>query len=184
MIVSWVAARSSSGRPSGTISNSPPRALSSSERTTCPLRPVTTIRTGSALRGLQEAQPLACVALAKRPPPPVVIEIPSDGFLDARVEIFKGPPAELGFELGRVDCIADVMPRAVGDELDQLTARAVRWRQLVENGANAPDNIDIAPFVAAADVVGLSNAPPFGNEIERPGMVFHVKPVADVLALS
>src|SRR5689334_16036584 len=93
------AAKSKSGRPSATISASRPDARSIKARTTWPSRPVTAIRMKLAVGVLQEPEPLSRVALPKRLPPPLVVEIPLHRLLDTRLEVFPRAPAELILEL-------------------------------------------------------------------------------------
>src|SRR5438270_5039144 len=166
-----------------TISNLP-AASSTSERPTCPSRPVTSMRMRSGLRGLEHSEPLTRIALAEGSPPPLVVEIPAHGLFDARLECFLRSPAEFCFELGGVYRVSRVMPRAVDDELDQFLARPILWSELVESFADASHDIDVSPLVSTTDVVGLPDASAFGHGIQRPDMVLDIEQVADVLALA
>jgi hypothetical protein len=47
----------------------------------------------SGLRHLQQTKSLARVALPKRLPPPFIVEIPSYGLLDPRLEVLLGAPS-------------------------------------------------------------------------------------------
>ena len=48
------------------------------------------------------------------------------------------------------------MARAVGDEGDLISVRSRLGTLGVQNGADRPHQVDIAPFILAADVVGYS----------------------------
>src|SRR5580704_17834640 len=105
-----------------------------------------------------DAQTFAGVdLLAQRPPPPFVVEIPADRLLDAALESLERAPAEFALELGRVDGVAPVVSRPVGDEGDKGFVRAGHRAKPVEDGADPHHDIDIAAFVAAADVVFFAN---------------------------
>src|ERR1700734_763786 len=50
----------------------------------------------------------------ERAPPPLVVEIPAHRLLNPALESFVRTPAELAFELGGVDRVAEIVPRPVG----------------------------------------------------------------------
>ncbi len=58
-----------------------------------------------------------------------VVEIPPDRGAQTRVEIVDGFPPELGSDAVGVDGVAEVVARAVGHELDQVSAAAARGRR-------------------------------------------------------
>ena len=60
----------------------------------------------------------------QRLPPIVALEIPVHGFFDPGLERFLGSPAQLGFELGGINRVTLVVPRAIGNERNQLVMRA------------------------------------------------------------
>ena len=71
-------------------------------------------------------------------PPGAVGQIPVDGAAEAGLEIVRRGPAERGLGSGRVDFVAEIMARPVGDEADQSLPRAGRiGHALVEMGADA-----------------------------------------------
>src|ERR1700722_13614133 len=92
-----------------------PAAASRSDRATCPCPPMTYNRIRAS--GFHEAKALAAVNLVPQGLPPVAaIQIPSDGLLNTRVEGLTRAPSQIGFQLGRVDRIALVVPRTIGHE--------------------------------------------------------------------
>src|SRR5580698_1461113 len=82
----------------------------------------------------------------ERAPPPLVVEIPAHRLLDPALEGFISTPAKLALELGGVDRIADIVARPVGHESDERFVRTRHRPKLVEDCANAPHHIDVAPF--------------------------------------
>ena len=114
----------------------------------------------------------------------MVVEIPADGLFDAFLELERRLPAELALKLARIDRVAEIVAGAVGDIGDQMVARAFGIaQQPVHRPDEHLDQIDVLPLVEPADVVGLGNAAFVENQIDGPGVVFHVEPVAHVLAL-
>src|SRR5271166_6843021 len=130
---------------------------------------------------LQNAEALAGIDLvAQRPPPPFVVEIPPHRLLNAGVEGFERLPAKLALELRRVDGVAQIVPRAVRDELDERFVRTLHRPQFVEDGADALDDVNVAPLVAPADVVFLADPPALHYEVESARVVLDIAPVANV----
>src|SRR6476620_5673466 len=71
-----------------------------------------------------QSQSLRTIGTAHAPLPPcLVVQEPADGVVQPLLEIVARPPAELAADLRGVDCIARVMTRAVGHELDQPLVR-------------------------------------------------------------
>src|SRR6185437_15716625 len=70
--------------------------------------------------------------LPQRAPPPFVVEIPAHRLLDAGLEGLERAPAELALELARVDRVAPIVPRPVGDERDQRFVGARPRAKLVQ----------------------------------------------------
>ena len=52
--------------------------------------------------------------------PLLVVEVPTDGLLDALLELKRGLPTELLLQLGGVDGIAEVVTGTVGDVGNQI----------------------------------------------------------------
>ena len=77
------------------------------------------------------------------------------------------------------------MAEAVGNIGDQFQAVTLRIaKDTVDCLDHHLDQVDVLPLVEAADVVGLGNLAFMEDQVYRAGMVFHIKPVADILALA
>ena len=70
----------------------------------------------------------------------------------------------------------------VGDEVHVFTFGAAE--ELIDGLDDDLDDVNVLPFVEAADVVRLGNLPVMENHVDGAGMVFHEEPIADVLALA
>ena len=115
--------------------------------------------------------------------PRLVVEVPADGAFDAFLELEGRLPAELALQFAGVDGVAQVVPLAVGDVGDEVLRGAFGTTEKAVNGLDEHlDEVNVPPFVEAADVVRVGNAPPVENEVDGTGMVFDIKPVAYVLA--
>src|SRR5207245_2948069 len=128
-------------------------------------------------------------------PPLFVVEIPMDGPADAAGKIDAAAAAELAFEFYRVDRVAVVVTGTIGHERDQRsagTARRCRTRRkargelcirdkgAIDQFADQADDIAVVLLVAAADIVGFSDAAALDHVDQRAAMVGDVKPVADI----
>src|SRR5206468_514086 len=93
-------------------------------------------------------------------------------------------PSELALHLAGIDGIAKVVPGPVLHELDErlMSRDAVVERQLVEQGADRADHVDVFPLAPAADEVRLAGYTTLENMHERGGVIVHKKPIAYVLA--
>ena len=117
--------------------------------------------------------------------PFLVVEVPAHRLLDAFLELEARFPAQFLLELGGVDGVAGIVAqtiRHVGDEVHVLVFRAAE--QLIYSLDDDLDDVDVLPFVEAADVVRLGNFAVMENHVDGAGMVFHEEPVAHVLALA
>ena len=124
-------------------------------------------------------------AVENRLPPATLVQIPFHGLLDPGLEGLGGPPAELGLDLGGVDRVAAVVAGPVGDERDQtLARRQIGGVMLIQEAADRFHHVQVGALVAAADVVGLADATAFQHQRERPRVVLHIEPIADVLAVA
>src|SRR3546814_15055348 len=66
---------------------------------------------------LRDPQPVAGIApVADRRPPPAIVEIPVDRLREPAGKALLRPPAQLALDLRRVDRVAPVVPRPVGDD--------------------------------------------------------------------
>ena len=72
--------------------------------------------------------------------------------------------------------------RHVGDEVHVLAFGAAK--EPVNSLDDDLDDVDVLPFVEAADIVRLGNFAVMENHVDGAGMVFHEEPVAHVLALA
>src|SRR5690606_36592960 len=118
--------------------------------------------------------------------PGFVFEIPLHGLAEAGDVVLRGGPAELGFDLGGVDGVAQVVAGAVGDEGDLVgVGFAVGARpEFDEQGAAQADEVDVIALVVAADVVGLADPTAGDHGVQRLGVVADVEPVADVFTAA
>ncbi len=92
-------------------------------------------------------------------PPGFVVEVPLDGLAEAGGVVVGGGPAQVVFYFGGVDGVAEVVAGAVGDEGDLVGVGFAfgAGAEFVEEGAEEADEIDVAEFVVAADVVGFAD---------------------------
>ena len=117
--------------------------------------------------------------------PFLVVKIPAHGLLDAFLELQGRFPAEFLLELGGVDRVAGIVAQAVrhvGDEGQVFAFGAAK--ELIDGLDDDLDDVDVLPFVEAADVVSFSNFAVVENHVNRTGVVFDKEPVANVFALA
>ena len=117
--------------------------------------------------------------------PFLVVEVPAHRLLDAFLELQARFPAQFLLELGGIDGVAGVVAQAVrhvGDEVHVLAFGAAK--EPVNSLDDDLDDVDVLPFVEAADVVRLGNLPVMENHVDSAGVVFYEEPVAHVLALA
>ena len=111
-------------------------------------------------------------------PPGAVLGVPLDGLLESGFEVgVRGPPAELGLQLGGVDGVAAVVPRAVPDPVERVLVLAHHLQDHAQHG-------DVVPLAVRADQVGLADPAPGQDGPHAAGVVLGVDPVAHVLALA
>ena len=128
---------------------------------------------------------LLVVAAGNVVEPFLVVEVPAHRLLDAFLELEAWFPAEFLLELGGVNRVARVVAQAVrhvGDEVHVLAFRAAE--QPIDSLDDDLDDVDVLPFVEAADVVGFGNLPVMENHVDGAGVVFYEEPVAHVFALA
>ena len=80
-------------------------------------------------------------------------------------------------DLGRVDCIAQVVAFTVGDVGNELFAFA-------EFLDDEFDNVDVAHFVMPTDVIDFSDPSLADDHVDGFAVVFHIKPVADIQSFT
>ena len=95
-------------------------------------------------------------------------------------------PAELRFELARVDRIAPVVARPIGHKADQVCVRRVGGlrHKLVQQRANATHDLQVRPLVAAAHVICLARSPACKHGADGRAVVAHKQPVAHLPAIA
>ena len=117
--------------------------------------------------------------------PRLVVQIPADSFVDTLLELETGAPAQLAVQFRSVYRIAKVVARAVRDVGDEAVRIALRIAQDTVHGLDDDlDKVDVLPLVETAYVVSLGHLAPVEDEVDRPRVVLHIQPVANVLALA
>src|SRR4051812_997678 len=112
--------------------------------------------------------------LLERLPPRAVLLVPAHGLRETLLERDLVAPAELLAELRRVEQVAPVVAGAVRH--DRLQARRLS-RELEHRVCDLLDRL----LDAGADVVRVTFAPSFEDELDRAAVVAHVQPLALVL---
>ncbi len=117
--------------------------------------------------------------------PILVLEIPFDRFADSLLEGIGGFPAEFLFDFSCVDGVAAVVTGAIFDEGNELTRVATEiGSEFVDQIANEFNDMDVGPFVVAADVVSLAGSAALQNLPERFRVITNKEPVTDVHAVA
>src|SRR5690348_17072436 len=114
---------------------------------------------GSGRRSIVAApqpQPLLPIGGAAQPAPILMSDVTVDRRCEPALEIVAGAPAGLALELARVDGIARVMPRPVGDEGDEPFMRRTRRMAAVEQRADGAHDINVPPLGPGADQISLA----------------------------
>ena len=115
----------------------------------------------------------------------MIVEVPTDGALNAFLKLQARFPTQLALQLGAVDGVAQVVPGAVGHIGNQVERIAFGVAEQAVDGLDDDlDNVDVLPLVEAAYVIGVRHPALVENEVDGAGMVFHIEPVAHVLALA
>ena len=117
--------------------------------------------------------------------PLLVIQIPAHRLLDTLLKLKARLPAQLLLKLRRVDGVAHVVAqtvRHVGYQVHILTFLAAQ--QTVHRVDHHLDDVNVLPLVEATDIIGFRNLPVVEDDVNSPRVVFHVQPVANVLALA
>src|SRR6266404_8368420 len=98
----------------------------------------------------QDAETLARIDLFTQwAPPPIVFEIPGDGFLDPGFECLLRAPAELSFELGRIHGVTEIMARPIRHEGDEVGIARVMWSMEIESRTDGFHDLQIGAFGGA-----------------------------------
>ena len=88
----------------------------------------------------------------------MVIEVPAHGLFNAFFELQRRFPAEFLLELGGVNRVASVVTEAVRHIRDEVQVFAFGAAEKLIDGLDDDlDDVDVLPFVEAADVVILTS---------------------------
>ena len=88
--------------------------------------------------------------------PPLIVQVPADGFLKAFFELEGRFPAEFALEFGGVDGVALIVAGTVGDKGDKVQVSALWAAEQTVCGLDEQLNqVDILPLVEAAYIVSL-----------------------------
>src|SRR5206468_449533 len=105
-------------------------------------------------------------------PPIPMVRVPRDGLFESLVEGSARRPSEQS-QFAAVEGVPPVVPRPVGDGAHETGGLA----EPLEDG---PADVDVAPLVAAADVVDLAGGASLEDHVESLAVVAHEEPVAHV----
>ncbi len=111
-----------------------------------------------------------------------MIQIPANGLPDAGLERLGWSPAQLCFDLTRVDRIAPVVARAIGHECDLFLIGAAIgfWPKFVKHVAEHHHDLKIRPLVPAADIVGLPRQACIQHPPNSAAVILYIEPVANL----
>ena len=101
-----------------------------------------------------------------------MVRVPRDGLFEPLVEGSARRPSEQS-QFAAVEGVTPVVPRPVGDGAHETGGLA----EPLEDG---PADVDVAPLVAAADVVDLAGGASLEDHVESLAVVAHEEPVAHV----
>src|SRR5258708_7125720 len=120
--------------------------------------------------------------------PRSVADVPSDGPRDAALERRRGLPPELALDLARVDGIAAIVARPVGDERDERAVRravgVLARRQRVEDVAHHVRDFEVRVLAPRADRVRFARRAFLGHCQEPIPVIGTVDPVPPVLTAT
>src|SRR5262249_11413120 len=91
--------------------------------------------------------------------PVAMFEVPEDSVAESALERMTRRPSELAANLGGVDRVAPIVARTIRHERLQAPAAFLLRLHLVEEVADAIDDLDVVPFVAAADIILFARPP-------------------------
>src|SRR5665213_2468195 len=135
------------------------------------------------LAAVMMRDPLAVVAARRGGKPLRVGEVPGERAAHSAGKSLGGLPAELATDLARIDRVAAIVARAVGDERHQLRVIAA-GPQLGQQVAERAHHVEVRHFGVATDVVCLALPTAREHRAYRRAMVADVEPVANVLAVT
>src|SRR2546422_7577322 len=101
-----------------------------------------------------QTEPAAIVATRLHLLAPVaMLEVPAHGLSQAALERVARRPSELAANLRRVDRVPAIVAGTIGHERLQPAAAFSLGLQLVDDIADAIDDVEVRSFVAAADII-------------------------------
>jgi hypothetical protein len=106
-------------------------------------------------------------------PPSGILHIPADRLREALLEAVGGPPTELVANLTRIDRVAAIMPRAVGNKANQVFSFAKQTKE-------STNEFDVSQLGSAPNVVDLPRPSPLKHREQSFAMVLDMEPVAHV----
>src|SRR5204863_3677175 len=107
--------------------------------------------------------------------PVAVIEVPADSIAQSGFECVARGPSQLLPDLRGVDRIAPIVARTIGNEGFQRATTLSRWTQLVDGVANPVHDLEVGPFVAAADIILFADAPVREHEQHAGAVILDVE---------
>ena len=106
---------------------------------------------------VQEPESVASVdRLSQRLPPFLVVQVPKHSFPKTGLEGLECSPTQFVLDLSRINRIAPVMPRSIGNKAYQLPSRGTARGKIVEKIANGIYHFQIRALTAPTDVVSVS----------------------------
>lgn len=101
---------------------------------------------------------------------PFVCQIPLHGLAQRVPKSMPRPPRKLGFDLCGIDPVPPVVPRPVGNEVDQIFMCAAWPRpELVQQSTTTKDDIEVFLLASAANIVrGLQRRVPRVSQEREP----------------
>ena len=116
----------------------------------------------------------------------MVVEVPLDGLTNAGLEGLSRFPSQLPIDLGSIDGVAAIMTGTIGDVGDLLlVALSIgAGRKLIKDGTEGVDDVEVRLLVPPADVIGLTHLAGLEHATYGGGVVLHIEPVTDLLAVT
>ena len=94
-------------------------------------------------------------------------------------------PAQLALDLGGIDGVAHVMPRAVAHVADQALRAPLRApKRLVHETDKGVDHLDILSLAVTTYIVCLAYPALMVDQVYRCGVVIDIEPVAYLTAVA
>ena len=117
--------------------------------------------------------------------PILIIKIPTYSLFNTFLKLEARLPTKFCLKFTRVDGVTGIMAEAVGNVGDEVEVFAFFATKESVNGIDDDlDDVDVLPFVEAANVVGFGYLAIVEDEVDGTGMVFYKEPVAHVFALA